>query len=119
MSELMQPYHEMRRSVTSHPRVIAVTRRWAGCMRARGFQYSSPRVLAGAEDAAAIARPRDVDAQRRAREAMQAGRVCADETGLSEAMAQARVEREAEFVRTHKEPLDRHLARLRNQPPPP
>jgi hypothetical protein len=118
-SELVEPYIEMRRSVMRDPRVAAVTPKWVDCIRARGFPFSSPQDAAGAADAAAITKPRDADAQLRAQQAAGAGRTCATETGLAQAVSQARIEHEAEFVRVHKAQLDRHLARLRSQPPVP
>jgi hypothetical protein len=118
-SELVEPYVAMRRAVMSDPRVTEATQRWSECVRARGFQYSSPRQLAAAEDSAAVARPRDAAAQRRPQQAMEAGRACAGESGLNQALTQARADREADFVRAHKAQLDRHLERLRNQPPTP
>jgi hypothetical protein len=118
-SELVEPYIAMRRSVLRDARVTAAAQRWSECMRGRGFAYTSPQHLAAAADSAAIARPRDADTQQRFHQAIEPGRLCAGESGLNEAIAQSRADREAAFVATYKTQLDRHLERLRTQPPAP
>ncbi|MFN2564462.1 MAG: hypothetical protein ABR499_05555 [Gemmatimonadaceae bacterium] len=122
-SELMAPYLAMVRSVAQDARVQAAERRWAECMRARGYQYASPLALHSEVDRAAVQGPPPgrtmAEVQQRNQEARAAARECNSSAGLDSTMKSVRAEKEGEFVRDHKDVLDRHRERQRSQILPP
>jgi hypothetical protein len=122
-SQLMEPYRVMVRSVAEDARVHAAEQRWAACMRQGGYEYASPLALHAEVDRAAIhgtpAGLSVADVQRRNQEARQVARECNSSSGLDSTLATVRTEKEAEFVRAHKDVLERHLERQRSQRLPP
>jgi hypothetical protein len=121
-SALMEPYRTMLRSVAQDARVRAAEQRWAECMRARGYQYASPRALYGEVDRAAIegrAGRAMAEVQQRNLEARAANPECNSAAGLDRTIDAVRVEKETEFVRDHRDVLDRHRERQRSQVLPP
>jgi hypothetical protein len=121
-SELARPYQAMLRTVQQDARVRAAERRWAECMRGHGYQYASPLALYGEVDRAAIggrAGRSMVELQQRNQEARAPARECSSSTGLDSTIRSVRTEKEGEFVREHRDVLDRHRERQRTQVLPP
>jgi hypothetical protein len=116
-SELMPQLEAMRRAVERDPRVRAGEERWSACMRSRGFSFARPQSIHAQQDSAAIGGALTPEIDRRYREALKVAPQCVTAVGLDSIKTAVRVEREAEFVRAHKEVLDRHLERLRAQEP--
>jgi hypothetical protein len=115
--ELMSEYLTMERSISRDPRVQAAERRWSECMRSRGFSYARPQSIPAREDSAAIRGAHTPELERQSRQALEAAPACAAAVGLDSIKAVVRVDKETEFVRTHKHVLDRHVERLRQQQP--
>jgi hypothetical protein len=115
--ELMSQFLAMERSIARDPRVQAAERRWSECMRSRGFSYARPQSILAREDSAAIRRAHTPELERQSRQALEAAPACATAVGLDSVKAVVRVDKETEFVRTHKHVLDRHVERLRQQQP--
>jgi hypothetical protein len=113
--ELMSRFHAMERSIARDARVQATERRWSECMRSRGFSYAAPRGIPAREDSAAARRALTPELERQTRQAQEAAPACAAAVGLDSIKAVVRVEKETEFVRTHKALLDRHVELLRQQ----
>ncbi len=122
-TQLMEPYRAMVQSVAQDARVRAAERRWAECMRARGYRYASPLDLRSEVDRAAIHGPppgRSVaEVERRNQEARAPARECDLSAGLGSTLESVRVEKETEFVRDHQHVLDRDRERQRSQVLPP
>ncbi|MDQ3995850.1 MAG: hypothetical protein M3303_02395 [Gemmatimonadota bacterium] len=122
-SALMASHRAMVRSVAQDARVQAAEQRWAECMRARGYQYASPRALYGEVDHAAGRGPPPgrsmADVQQRNLEARAANPECNSSAGLDSTLNAVRVEKETDFVRDHRNVLDRHRERQRSQVLPP
>lgn len=123
MSKLMEPYRAMIRSVAQDARVQAAEQRWAECMRARGYEYASPRALYGEVDRAAVQGTPPgrsmAEVQQRNQEARAAAPECNSSAGLDSTTKAVRAERETEFVRDHSDVLDKHRERQRSQVLPP
>jgi hypothetical protein len=122
-SELAEPYRAMVRSVAQDVRVQAAEQRWAECMRARGYQYASPVALYAEVDRAAVRGPPPgwsmAEVQQRNQEARAPARECNSSAGLDTTIEAVRVEKETEFVRDHRNVLERHRDRQRRQVLPP
>lgn len=116
-SELMSRFHAMERSIVQDPRVREGERRWSDCMRSRGFSYAAPRGIPARQDSAAGRGALTPELERHTRQAQQAAPACATAVGLDSIKTAVRLEKEAEFVRTHKLLLDRHVELLRQQEP--
>ena len=116
-SELMSRFHAMEHSIVQDPRVREGERRWSDCMRSRGFSYAAPRGIPARQDSAAGRGALTPELERQTRQAQEAAPACATAVGLDSIKAAVRVEKEAEFVRTHKRLLDRHVELLRQQEP--
>jgi len=116
-SQLMTEYLTMERSIARDPRVEAAERRWSECMRSRGFSYARPQSIPAREDSAAIRGAHTPELERQSRQALDAAPACAAAVGLDSVKAAVRVDKETEFVRAHKQVLDRHVERLRQQQP--
>jgi hypothetical protein len=114
-SELMSQVHAMERAIARDPRVLEGERRWSECMRSRGFSYAAPRGIPARQDSAAIRRALTPELERQTRQAQEAAPACATAVKLDSTKAVVRVEKETEFVRTHKLVLDRHVELLRRQ----
>jgi hypothetical protein len=118
-SELTEPYRAMVGSVAQDTRVRAAEQRWAECMRTRGYQYASPLALYAEVDRAAVHGPPPgrsmAEVQQRNQEARAPARECNSSAGLDSTIATVRVEKETEFVRDHRNVLDRHRERQRSQ----
>jgi hypothetical protein len=116
-SELISRLHAMDRSIAQDPRVREAEQRWSACMRSRGFSYATPRGILARQDSAAVRGALTPELERASRQARDAAPACATAAGLDSTKAAVRVEKEAEFVRTHKHLLDRHVELLRQQEP--
>ena len=116
-SELMSRVIAMEGSIARDPRVEDAERRWSACMRSHGFTYATRRSIRAREDSAAIRRALTPELERASRQAREVELVCVKAVGLDSITAAVRVEKEAEFVRTHKLRLDRHVELLRQQEP--
>jgi hypothetical protein len=116
-SELMTELEAMRRAIAQDPRVRAGEERWSECMRSRGYTYERPQSIPAREDSAAIRGAITPELQRDYREAREAAPACVAVARLDSIKTAVRVEKEAEFVRIHKDVLDRHVERLRRQQP--
>jgi hypothetical protein len=116
-SQLMSRFHAMERSIARDPRVRDAEQRWSACMRSRGFSYAAPRSIPARQDSAAGRGALTPELERHTRQAQEAAPACATAVGLDSVKAAVRVEKEAEFVRTHKLLLDRHVELLRQQEP--
>ncbi len=120
-SKLMTQYHAMERSIAGDPRVQAAERLWSECMRSRGFSYARPQSIPARRDSAALRGPLTpelrLELEREYRQAQEMAPTCAAAVGLDSVKAAVRVDKETEFVRTHKQVLDRHVERLRQQQP--
>jgi hypothetical protein len=114
-SQLMTRYLTMERAMSRDPRVQAAELRWSECMRSRGFSYARPQSIPAREDSAAMRGAHTPELERQSRHALEAAPVCAAAVGLDSVKAVVRVDKETEFVRTHKQVLDRHVERLRQQ----
>jgi hypothetical protein len=118
-SKLMTQYHAMERSIAGDPRVQAAERLWSECMRSRGFSYARPQSIPARRDSAAIRGTPSPELRRELereyRQALEVAPACATAVGLDSVKAAVRVDKETEFVRTHKQVLDRHVERLRQQ----
>jgi hypothetical protein len=123
LSQLRQQHRAMLRSVAQDARVHAAEQRWAECMRARGHDYASPLALHSETDRAAVRGPPPgrtmADVMKRNEEARAPARECNSSAGLDSAMQAVRIEKEAEFVRAHKDVLNRHRDRQHRQVLPP
>jgi hypothetical protein len=117
-SALVREFLDLRLSIPRDPRVAVAEQRWSVCMRARGFNYASPRAVHAALDSAAGRGVLTPEIKERHQQANAAARTCGAESGLDATVAQVRADKEAEFVSAHKDVLDRHLERQRNEPPP-
>jgi hypothetical protein len=84
-------------------------------MRSRGFSYARPQSIPAREDSAAGRGAHTPELARQSRQALEAAPACAAAVGLDSVKAAVRVDKETEFVRTHKQVLDRHVERLRQQ----
>jgi hypothetical protein len=122
-SALMESHRTMVRSVAQDARMRAAEQRWADCMRARGYQYASPLTLYAEVDRAAVHGPPPgrsmAEVQQRNHEARAPARECNSSAGLDSTIEAVRVEKETEFVRDHRDVLDRHRERQRSQVLPP
>jgi hypothetical protein len=116
-SELMAEWLAMQHTIARDPRVRAGEERWSECMRSRGFSYARPQSIRAQEDSAAVRGALTPELERRHREALKVAPECVKAVRLDSIKAAVRVEKEAEFVRAHKQVLDRHPARLRDQLP--
>jgi hypothetical protein len=116
-SELMAEWFAMQREIARDPRVRAGEERWSVCMRSRGFSYARPESIRAQQDSGAVRGALTPELERRHRQAMEVAPECVTVTRLDSIKAAVRIEKETEFVRAHKEVLDRHLKRLRNQQP--
>jgi hypothetical protein len=120
-SKLMTQYHAMERSIAGDPRVQAAERLWSECMRSRGFSYARPQSIPARRDSAAIRGTPSPELRRELEreygQALEAAPACATAVGLDSVKAAVRVDKETDFVRTHKHVLDRHVERLRQQQP--
>jgi hypothetical protein len=116
-SELMSRLHAMDRSIAQDPRVRDAEQRWSDCMRSRGFSYATPREILAREDSAAVRGALTPELERHSRQAREAAPACASAAGIDSVKAAVRVEKESEFVRTHRLLLDRHVELLRQQEP--
>jgi hypothetical protein len=94
---LLEPFERLQAEIASDPRVVAAERRWAECMRGRGFAYAGPRDLAAAHDGSPTPPPA----------AAASGRACEERAALRAALAEARHVHEARFVDRHREVLER------------
>lgn len=118
-SQLNEAFLAMVRSVNQDPRVQTAERTWADCMQNRGYQYASPRDMTAAVHRAGLRGPPPAAERERHRQALAAGRECRVSTGLDAVVETVRVERETEFVLTHKAILENHAAVQRSQILPP
>jgi hypothetical protein len=118
-SRLNQAHQAMVRSVVQDARVQEAERRWADCMQGRGHPYASPREMYTAGARAGLRGPPPPAERQRHQQARAASRECSASTGLDAVMDTVRVAKEAEFVATHKDVLDRHLANQQRQNLPP
>jgi hypothetical protein len=88
-------------------------------MRSRGFSYARPQSIPARRDSAAIRGTPSPELRRELereyRQALEVAPACATAVGLDSVKAAVRVDKETEFVRTHKQVLDRHVERLRQQ----
>ena len=113
----MAEWLAMQREIARDPRVAAGEERWSVCMRSRGFSYASPQSIPAQQDSAAIRGTLTPELERRSRQALTVAPECVAAVKLDSIKTTVRVERETEFVRTHKSVLDRHVERLRRQQP--
>lgn len=118
-SALVREFLELRSSIPRDPRVAAAEQRWSECMRARGFSYGRPQSIRAQQDSAAVRGALTPELERRHRQAMEVAPECVTVARLDSITAAVRFEKEAEFVATHKDVLDRHLATQQRQNLPP
>ena len=118
-SWLREPYRAMLHSVSQDARVQNAEREWAECMRDHGHDHASPRAMYADLERLALQRRLSAEERQRDEHARTVSRECRSSTGLDEVIATVRVEKEAEFVRAHRDVLERHLAiqRIQNLPP--
>ena len=116
-SELIAQLDAMRRSIARDPRVRAGEQRWSACMRSRGFSYARPQSMPAQQDSAALRGALTPELERRYRQALAIAPKCVTVARLDSVKAAVRVDKETEFVRAHKQVLDRHVERLRQQQP--
>lgn len=119
-AKLTEELLQMERAVRLDPRVRAAEARWADCMATEGYATPSPQALNARLDQAvaeALRRGTDVSEEvlETQRDAVETARLCGDRVGLESAIAGARREREADFVETHREVLERHAERMKRQ----
>jgi hypothetical protein len=116
-SELMTEYDALRRSIERDPRVRAAEERWSACMRSQGFEYARPQSSPAREDSAAIRGGYTPELERVSQTARATSPECVSAVRLDSIKAAVRVEKESQFVRAHKDILDRHVQRLHQQQP--
>ena len=116
-SKLMAEWLAMQRTIARDPRVRAGEERWSDCMRRRGLSYARPQSIPAQQDSAAVRGALTPELERRHREALNVAPECVTAVRLDSIKGAVRVEKETEFVRAHKQVLDRHLERLRDQQP--
>jgi hypothetical protein len=112
---LNEKYLELRASVKKEARVVAAEQKWSACMRGSGYLYGTTQDLLAELDTAVAEGRYTEQLEQQHQRAVEAGRACGTKVGLEDTIAQVRVEQETAFVAAHKDLLDQHLERVRNE----